>query len=185
MHAPTQRVTAVTAVTADTSITAASDPARRRRPEVRKVSRFQNRFGFESESSNQGGRRLGDTPTSAPVRRCAAPCAKFRDSVWRRCGLSRGPVGRYTATHRRCSFARGRLSKPACRCSRTRLGPAAEAGTGPLAQACSADGQHGLLNCGTLHALSSWLRSLHLYTRPGQSEAGTECDEISTGSSGR
>ena len=42
-------VTAVTVVTADTS---ASDPARRRRPEVRKVSRFQHRFGFESESSN-------------------------------------------------------------------------------------------------------------------------------------
>jgi hypothetical protein len=53
VHALTQRVTAVTPVTADTSVTSASDPARRRRPEVRKASRFQHRFGFELESSNQ------------------------------------------------------------------------------------------------------------------------------------
>ena len=43
-------VTAVTVVTADTS---ASDPARRRRPEVRKVSRFQHRFGILKDASNQ------------------------------------------------------------------------------------------------------------------------------------
>jgi hypothetical protein len=52
-HVPTQRVTAVMAVTADTAVTSASDPARRRRPEVRKMSRFQHRFGITSEAFNQ------------------------------------------------------------------------------------------------------------------------------------
>jgi hypothetical protein len=39
------------AVTVDTSVTSASDPARRRRPEVRKVSRLQHRFWILKSAS--------------------------------------------------------------------------------------------------------------------------------------
>jgi hypothetical protein len=57
-HVPTQTVTAVTAGTADTSVASASDPAPGHRPEVRRVSRFQHRFGIPPKSRRLRSRRL-------------------------------------------------------------------------------------------------------------------------------
>ena len=67
-------VTAVTVVTADTS---ASDPAQRRRPDARKVSKFQHRCGILKDASNQVERGIKKRTSHTRLLR-AAPSVKRR-----------------------------------------------------------------------------------------------------------